>query len=72
MPAELVLTSNFERIIFETIPSLTDLYTCVSASVPCSTNVVAETAKGFIDEMARKLEKLEKELAELKKENPEK
>jgi len=48
MPAELVLTSNFERIIFETIPSLTDLYTCVSASVPCSTNVVAETAKGFI------------------------
>ena len=47
MAVEQVLTQSFESLVYETIPSLTDLYTAVSA-VNANTNVVAETAKGFI------------------------
>ena len=47
MAVEQVLTQNFESLVYEAIPSLTDLYTAVSAA-NANTNVVQETAKGFI------------------------
>ena len=46
MPAELVLTSSFENILYETIPSLTDLY--ASVSVCAGTGAANETVQSVL------------------------